>query len=80
MKKLFVLPLLFLCGMDECNTSSSNKTIRSANPRTLSYIKDDRTNLCFAKYSDGGVEANSTIVVVPCENLKMISIFSVESK
>ena len=59
-------------------------TITQANPRHLQYVRDNRTNLCFARYWFGidtyGQNHSDaySIVLVPCEALKAINSNQVE--
>lgn len=75
-----LLPLM-LCGTDDCDgqTTSPKPTTVKADPNNLQYIRDDRTNLCFAKYSYTipcgemcSDEEGVSIVMVPCKALENI--------
>lgn len=67
MKRVLPLMLLFaFCGVDECNEPP--KTVEKADPVRINYIRDDRTNLCFARWRGYG-EDSSSIAHVPCQAL-----------
>jgi hypothetical protein len=55
MNKLFLLPLLLLSACDSFNSSTVN---------TISYFKDDRTQLCFA--ASGLGTSLGVLTNVPC--------------
>lgn len=68
MKKL---TLLVAIG---CLLSSCDKTTEGGSP-SLTYFKDSKTNLCFAKYwnfnSYGSV---TSIACVPCDSLSKVTV------
>lgn len=72
---MLVCCVFLTCGMDDCNSN----TIVSEKPKHLSYIKDNRTGLCFAKYNEGGGDSYSpAITLVPCASLTKINPIEVE--
>lgn len=65
--------LLISCGETE-KIDSSNSSIQDG-PSGISYIKDTKTNLCFAVIYGSPGYANgrsASIVCVPCDSLKQL--------
>jgi hypothetical protein len=79
MKRMLApLALLLLCGADDCN-GPVPPAVEKADPRQLTYIRDNRTGFCFAKYDDRGTNTGaSSIVLVSCDPLDRLATAAVE--
>lgn len=79
---------LLLMGVDQCKNEPEPPpaTVVKADPAELSYVRDERTNLCFARYryvipcgqgcSNG---AGFSITGIDCERLKGVATNMVEN-
>jgi hypothetical protein len=83
---LLVTAIYSMCGCEiEDRPSQPPPTTVKADPQALQYIRDERTNLCFARYSyripcgelcvDG---SGASITMIPCDALKGVTTAPVE--